>query len=301
MNRGLIGVCGMGRMGAAMAERLLSVGYQVMVWNRDPARCAPLVAAGASMATSPAAVTAACDTVVSMLFDGAAVAAVYQGPQGLLSADATGKLFIDMSTIGPDAAKSVALTVQASGADFLECPVGGTVGPARDGKLLGLVGGAPDALARARPVLEDLCRRIEHAGPVGAGARLKLAVNLPLLVYWQALGEAMGLVADLDMTPDQLADLMADTSGSPMAIKHRSDDLAAMLAGRADPAVGFEARGAEKDLAEMALLSAALGLDAPVTRAARDAYAAAIPAQIGGQDAMTIAALNWRKAKVQPA
>lgn len=301
MNKGLIGVCGMGRMGAAMAQRLLSVGYQVMVWNRDPARCAPLVAAGATMAPSPAAVTAACDTVVSMLFDGTAVAAVYRGPQGLLSQEAKGKLFIEMSTIGPDAAKAVASAVQAAGADFLECPVGGTVGPARDGKLLGLVGGTPDAFARARPVLEDLCRRIEHAGPVGAGARLKLAVNLPLLVYWQALGEAMGLIADLDMTPDQLADLMADTSGSPVAIKHRSGDLAAMLAGRAEPAVGFEARGAEKDLAEMAILSTALGLDAPVTRAARDAYTQALPTQIGGQDAMTIAALNWRKAKGKPA
>jgi 3-hydroxyisobutyrate dehydrogenase len=301
MTPGLIGICGMGRMGAAMAQRLLSVGHPVMVWNRDPARCAPLVAAGASMAATPAEVTAACDTVLSMLFDGPAVAAVYQGPQGLLAADARGRLFIEMSTIGPESSQVTARAVQAAGAEFVECPVGGTVGPARDGKLLGLVGGTPQALDRARPILEQLCRRIEHAGPVGAGARLKLAVNLPLLVYWQALGEAMGLVADLEMTPDQLADLMADTSGSPMAIKFRSGDLAAMLAGRADPAVGFEARGAEKDLREMAVLSASLGLDAPVTRAAHDAFAAALPGQIGGCDAMAIAALNWRKARGQQA
>jgi 3-hydroxyisobutyrate dehydrogenase len=301
MTQGLIGVCGMGRMGAAIAHRLLSVGLPVMVWNRDPARCAPLVAAGASLAATPAEVTAACDTVLSMLFDGPAVAAVYQGAQGLLSVDAGGKLFIEMSTIGPAAIADVAQAAQAAGAEFVECPVGGTVGPAREGKLLGLVGGTPQSLDRARPILEQLCRRIEHAGPVGAGARLKLAVNLPLLVYWQALGEAMGLVADLEMSPDQLADLMADTSGSPVAIKYRTGDLAAMLAGQADPSVGFEARGAEKDLREMALLSAALGLDAPVTRAAHAAFAAALPGQIGGKDAMTIAALNWRKARGQPA
>lgn len=299
MQKAVIGVCGMGRTGTAIAQRLLAQGYPVLVWNRDPARCEPLAAFGASVAATPADVTAACDTVLSMLFDGAAVAAVYQGPQGLLSADAAGKLFIEMSTIGPEAAKSVAQAVTEACAEFLECPVGGTVGPARDGKLLGLVGGSDAALARG-PVLEDLCRRIEHAGPVGAGARLKLAVNLPLLVYWQALGEAMGLVADLDMTAAQLADLMADTSGSPMAIKHRAGDLAAMLAGPTNPPVGFEARGAEKDLSEMAVLSAALGLDAPVTRAARDAYAAALPDQIGGEDAMLIAALNWRRAKGLP-
>lgn len=294
MTQSLIGVCGMGRMGAAMAERLLSVGKTVMVWNRDPARCAPLVEAGAAMAETPADLMEACDTIITMLFDGEAVAAVY--PQ-LLQGDANGKLFIEMSTIGPEACRAVAQEVQAAGADFVECPVGGTVGPARDGKLLGLVGGTQAALDRARPILEQLCRRIEYAGPVGAGSRLKLAVNLPLLVYWQALGEAMGLVTDLDMTPDKLADLMADTSGAPMAIKHRSGDLAAMLADRAEPAVGFEARGAEKDLREMALLSAALGLDAPVTRAAHDAFAAALPAQIGGRDAMTIAALSWRKVR----
>lgn len=297
MTQSLIGVCGLGRMGAAMAERLLSVGHKVMVWNRDPARCAPLVAAGAAMAKTPADLTAACDTIITMLFDGAAVAAVYPH---LLQDDARGKLFIEMSTIGPEACRAVAQKVQAAGADFVECPVGGTVGPARDGKLLGLVGGTQAALDRARPILEQLCRRIEHAGPVGAGSRLKLAVNLPLLVYWQALGEAMGLVTDLDMTPDQLADLMADTSGAPMAIKHRVGDLAAMLADRVEPAVGFEARGAEKDLREMAVLSAALGLDAPVTRAARDAFAAALPDQIGGRDAMAIAALNWRRARGQP-
>lgn len=299
MTKGLVGVCGMGRMGAAMAQRLISVGYTVVVWNRDPARCAPLVAGGATMAATPAALAMACDTVVTMLFDAAAVRDVYQGPGGLLTGDVAGKLFIEMSTIGPDAAMATAAAITSAGAVPLECPVGGTVGPARDGKLLGLVGGSAEAMDRSRPILLDLCRRIEHAGPIGAGARLKLAVNLPLLVYWQALGEAMGLVADLDMTPEQLADLMADTSGAPTAIKHRSGELAAMLAGRADPAVAFEARGAEKDLSEMATLSDALGLDAPVTRAARDAFAAALPDQIGGQDAMTIAALNWRKAKGQ--
>jgi 3-hydroxyisobutyrate dehydrogenase len=149
MTQGLIGICGMGRMGAAMAQRLLSLGHPVMVWNRDPARCAPLVAAGATMAATPAEVTAACDTVLSMLFDGPAVAAVYQGPQGLLAAEAGGKLFIEMSTIGPEAACAVAQAVQAAGADFVECPVGGTVGPARDGKLLGLVGATPASRGRA--------------------------------------------------------------------------------------------------------------------------------------------------------
>lgn len=288
-----LGICGLGRMGAAMAERLLSQGRDLVVWNRDAAKAAPLVALGARQAESPAALAAACDTVITMLYDVAAVEHVYSGPDGLLSGSPKGRLFIEMSTIGPDAITALGQAIEAKGANLVECPVGGTIGPAREGRLLGLVGGSADAVAQAQPVLALLCRRVEHAGPIGAGARLKLAVNLPLLVYWQALREAMGLVADLDMTPERLADLMADTSGACMAVKHRAGDLAALLAGTAEPAVAFEAKGAAKDLSQMVQAAAAQGRALPVTTAARDAFAAAAAGPIAGRDAMAITALDW--------
>lgn len=287
------GICGLGRMGAAMAERLLSQGVDLVVWNRDPAKAAPLVALGARLADSPAALAAACDTVITMLYDAAAVDQVYSGPQGLLAGTPTGTLFIEMSTIGPDAILALGQAVAAKGADLIECPVGGTIGPAREGRLLGLVGGSAEAVARAQPTLALLCRRIEHAGPLGAGARLKLAVNLPLLVYWQALREAMGLVADLDMPPEKLADLMADTSGACMAVKHRVADLAALLSGTGEPGLSFEAKGAAKDLSHMVETAAAQGQAMPVTAAARDAFIAAAAGPIAGRDAMTITALDW--------
>lgn len=293
MDDTVIGICGLGRMGAAMAERLLSQGRTLVVWNRDPAKAAPLVALGARLADSPAAVAAACGTVITMLYDAAAVQAVYSGPQGLLSRPAQGRLFIEMSTIGPEAIAGLARSVAGAGGALLECPVGGTIGPAREGRLLGLVGGDPDTVARARPLLDLLCRRVEHAGPLGAGARLKLAVNLPLLVYWQALREAMGLVAYLDMPPERLADLMADTSGACMAVKHRVGELAALLADGAEPGLSFEARGAVKDLSQMVDTATAQGQAAPVTAAARDAFAAAAAGPIAGRDAMAITALDW--------
>lgn len=132
------GICGLGRMGAAMAERLLSQGVDLVVWNRDPAKAAPLVALGARLADSPAALAAACDTVITMLYDAAAVDQVYSGPQGLLAGTPTGTLFIEMSTIGPDAILALGQAVAAKEADLIECPVGGTIGPAREGRLLGL-------------------------------------------------------------------------------------------------------------------------------------------------------------------
>ncbi len=87
---------------------------------------------------------------------------------------------------------------------MIDCPVGGSVGPASDGKLFGFVGGADADVARRRPVLDQMCRRVEHVGPVGAGASMKLAINLPLMVYWQAFGEALSLVAPLKLDPDRL-------------------------------------------------------------------------------------------------
>ena len=98
-----------------------------------------------------------------------------------------------MSTVRPETEKALAAEVGAKGAALIECPVGGTVGPAMEGKLFGFVGGEASDVERARPILDDLCRRVEHVGAVGAGASVKLAINLPLLVYYQALGEALSL------------------------------------------------------------------------------------------------------------
>jgi len=181
-----VGVCGMGRMGASIAERLIAVGHEVGVWNRDTTKTKPLVDAGAKAFASPAALAEGCDVTIVMLLNDAATEAVYRGPSGLLKAKLGDKLVIDMSTIRPDTMTSAGNAVTQAGAAFVECPVGGSKVPAKEGKLFGFVGGVDADVARAKPLLEQLCRRIEHVGPLGAGATLKLAVNLPLLVYWQA-------------------------------------------------------------------------------------------------------------------
>ena len=169
-----VGVAGLGRMGAAMAARLAEVGHQVSGWNRSAEKAQALAAAGVTIVPTPAALAAGAETIVSSLTDAAAIDAVYGGPDGLLSGPVDGRLFIEMSTVAPATEIALAATVRAKGAAFVECPVGGTVGPARTGKLIGLMGAdAPDA-ARARPLLEQLCRRLEHVGPVGAGAVMKL-------------------------------------------------------------------------------------------------------------------------------
>ncbi len=169
-----IGVCGTGRMGSSIAQRLIAVGHEVGVWNRDMAKTKPLTEAGAKAFASPAELVEACDAIIVMLLNDAASDAVYRGPSGLLKGKLAGKLVIDMSTVRPDTMQTVGAAVLQRGAAFVECPVGGSIGPAREGKLFALVGGEQADIARAKPVLEQLCRRIEHVGALGSGATVKL-------------------------------------------------------------------------------------------------------------------------------
>lgn len=262
-----IGLAGTGKMGAAMARRLMASGHTVTVWNRTAARAQPLLGEGATWAASPAALAASADVVLTMLIDEAALDEVYLGAEGLLAGPATGRLFIDMSTVSPAKPQQIGAQVQAAGGSFMECPVGGSVGPAKEGRLLGFVGGAAEDLARARPVLEALCRRIEHVGPLGAGATMKLTINLPLMVYWQTLSEALTLVQPLGLDPARVVDILADTSGGPNMLKVRGAAIAQALSGQAGP-VSVDVATMRKDMRAMLAQGAELGARLPLTETA---------------------------------
>jgi 3-hydroxyisobutyrate dehydrogenase len=262
-----IALAGTGKMGAAMVRRLMASGHAVTVWNRTAARAQALLDEGATWASSPAALAASADIVLTMLIDEAALDEVYLGADGLLAGPAAGRLFIDMSTVSPAKPQQIGAQVQAAGGSFLECPVGGSVGPAKEGRLLGFVGGAAEDLARARPVLEALCRRIEHVGPLGAGATMKLTINLPLMVYWQTLSEALSLVQPLGLDPARVVDILADTSGGPNMLKVRGAAIAQALSGQAGP-VSVDVATMRKDMRAMLAQGAALGTRLPLTETA---------------------------------
>ena len=257
-----LGVAGIGKMGAAVAARLIEVGHDVTVWNRTPEKAKAV--AGASVAASPAELAQKSEAILSILTDAAALDAVYNGHSGLLGGDVTGKLLIDMSTVLPATETALARAVRATGAAFVECPVGGSTGPARQGKLIGLMGAEPADAARARPILEQLCRRLEHAGPVGSGAVLKFTINLPLMVYWQALGEALALARSLAIDPDRLMDLLGDTSGAANVLKVRAPGIAAMLKGGAGGPVTFDVDGGIKDMQSMLAEAKSRGIELPL-------------------------------------
>jgi 3-hydroxyisobutyrate dehydrogenase len=293
-----IGICGTGRMGSAIAQRLMSLGYEVSVWNRDPAKTKPIVAAGAKLAASAAELVDGCEATIVMLLNDAATEAVYGAPNGILKAKLAGKLVIDMSTVRPDTMKSAGTSVLQKGAAFVECPVGGSTAPAREGKLLGLIGGAQADVARAMPILQQLCRRTEHVGELGSGSMMKLAVNLPLLVYWQALGEALTICKPLNLPADRLINILTDTSGAPAAMKGRGPVIAKVLGGAPLGETAFGLNAAKKDLACAVQFGASIHAELPVTASALACYEEAEAAGLGDADA-TAVSTRWtqRKAK----
>lgn len=290
-----IGLVGLGRMGSAIAARLAEGGNEMTVWNRTPSKTAPLIALGARLAETPKDLAESTDFIVTMLKDEAALDDVYNGPHGVLAADLKGRLIIDMSTVPPETGQMLAVKVRAKGASFIECPVGGSVGPARSGQLLGLAGGTQEDVDRAMPLLSQLCRRVERIGDVGTAASLKLAINLPLLVFFQAFGEAYSLIKHLGHSPAWLIEMMSETAGAANVLRMRGKVVAAALSGDlSEPAV-FDVNTGRKDLRVIVDYASRHHQTLPITERAFTVYDMAVKDGWGERDMATFPAY-WNTA-----
>jgi 3-hydroxyisobutyrate dehydrogenase len=283
MSQMRVGIAGLGKMGAVVAERLMAAGHDVGVWNRSAAKATPLVERGARVAETPAALVAESDIVLTLVSDDAAVMDVYAGKNGLLSGDCGGKLLVDMSTVRPGTHQELMKKVEGAGARFVECPVGGSVKVASEGNLLGFAGGETADVESAREVLQHLCRRIDHAGPMGAGAALKLAINLPLLVYWQALGEAVALCDGYGFDPEWLVELFSESSGGPNTLKVRGPNIAKALTGGEVP-LSVDLATMRKDLGLMLDAARATGKESPLVEKVHSLFGLASDAGKAGID-----------------
>ncbi len=274
-----VGFAGLGKMGAVMAPRFLDAGHELIVWNRTPAKAEALKVRGAQVAATPADLARA-EIVVSVLSDDVSVSGFYDK---LLTGDVAGKLFIDMSTIRPATTKQVAAAVAAKGAAFIDAPVSGTVGPAKDGKLLILAGGSEADLVRAKPVFDILGRKVIHCGPVGTGALMKLVFNLPLAVYWAALAEALAMGREGGLAPAAMIEALID---SPVALGALPIKAAAIL-GEPGP-VAFDVASMHKDLLAILETGGNAGVPMPTAQAALSTYAATIAGGWKDEDSVAI-------------
>ncbi|MDI9331970.1 MAG: NAD(P)-dependent oxidoreductase [Alphaproteobacteria bacterium] len=259
-----VGIVGMGKMGQAVAQRMLGLDHEVWVWNRNASRAQAVVASGAKLAVHPADLARDCDVVVNLLTDAAAVEQVYCGPQGLLSQPRA--VLIESSTVAPEFQEKMAQVAQLAGARYLECPVSGSIGPAKEGKLIGFVGGDAAVVSQARSLLDQMCRKVVLVGAHGNGARMKLCVNLPLMVYWQTLGEALSLVRSLEIDPKELVDVLTESSGGPNMLKVRGGMIADALAGTPQATVTVDLATMRKDVCTMVEQGAKNGCPMPLTQ-----------------------------------
>ncbi len=212
-----IGYIGLGAMGSRIAARLMASGNQLYGTNRTAAKAQPLIDHGMTWADTPREVAAAADVVFSMVSDDAALAAITEGPDGILAGLGPGKLYIDMSTVSPTASRALAARVAALGSHMLDAPVSGSVPQAESGTLTIMVGGDPEAFAAVEPLLRELGQTVTLVGANGQGLLLKLAINISLAVQTLAFSEGLLLAERGGVDSDVAAEVMGSSAiGSPM-------------------------------------------------------------------------------------
>ena len=215
----VVAVLGLGAMGSRMARRILDAGHDVVVWNRTPEKAADLRRAGAMSAETPAEATRRAAAVITMLSDPEALAAVSEGPDGIVSAVDDGTTVIEMSTVGPAAITRLASALPEQ-TPLLDAPVLGSVSEAESGSLKVFVGGPAELVRRWTPLLSTL-GSVLHAGPPGSGAAAKLVANATLFGVLGALGEALALADGLGLSRDVAFNVLAATPVAAQAERRR--------------------------------------------------------------------------------
>ena len=237
-----IGFIGLGIMGKPMAMNLLAAGYALTVHSRSPGPVDEVVAAGATRASGAAEVAKASDVTITMLPDTSDVELVLTGEDGVLEGVAAGALVIDMSSIDPAPTRRFAETFATRDVAMLDGPVSGGERGAIDGTLSIMIGGEPDAVARAMPIFEVLGKTIVHVGPSGAGQVTKACNQLVVAATIEAVAEALLLAERSGVDPAKVREaLLGGFAGSKILEVHGQR----MLDRAFDP--GFRIRLHRKD------------------------------------------------------
>jgi 3-hydroxyisobutyrate dehydrogenase-like beta-hydroxyacid dehydrogenase len=216
-----LGFIGLGIMGGNMVSRLLEKGHTITGYNRTRAKAQWLVDRGMRFAETPKAVAAAADVTFTMVTNTAALAAVTDGPDGVLAGLSAGKFFVDMSTVSPEASRALATKVREKGADMVDAPVSGSVLTLQQGKLSVMVGGRKETFEQLKPVLLDLGPKVTHVGENGLALSMKIAINLSLAVQMLAFSEGV-LLAEKSGIPREVAvDVLVHSAVASPMIQYR--------------------------------------------------------------------------------
>ena len=280
-----IGFIGLGIMGTAMTLRLLAQGWPVTVWNLEPERVPPLVAAGAVAAPSPEEVTRASDIVIMCVLHTDAVRDCVFGAQGIAAAAGPGKILIDHSTIDPAATREMARQLKAhSGMGWVDAPVSGGPVQSRSGTLTIMAGGDAGDVAAIRPVMADLAANFTHIGPSGAGQSAKMINQLIVGSTYVVLAEALTLAEAAGVDASQLPQCLAGGHADSSLLRHLYPQ---MQARDFDPPRSY-ARQLLKDLKAVTACAKELSLSLPMLEAATRRYSDYVEQGNGMKDTASI-------------
>ena len=208
-----IGFIGVGHMGGPMARNLLKAGHQVTIFDPDAENAKAMVSGGAKQAASLVELSAASDTVVSMLPSGRELRVAYLDNDGVVAHAKSNALLIDCSTTDVDSARAVADAAKKRGLQFLDSPVSGGVAGAEAGTLTFMAGGEESAVEAARPILMAMGKNVVHTGASGSGQAAKICNNLILGISMIGVCEAFVLAEQLGLSPDKLFVVSSTSSG----------------------------------------------------------------------------------------
>ncbi len=278
-----VGFVGLGIMGRPMALNLMKGGHTLTVWARRQESMVPLLEAGAQGAESPAAVAAQSDVVFSMVADAPDVREVMLGAQGVAQSAHPGLIAVDMSTIPPAAARSLAADLAAKGIAFLDAPVsGGEVG-AIAGTLSIMVGGDQKAFDQVQQLFSCMGKNVVYIGGPGAGQVAKAANQILTGVGVLAVAEAMAFAKKNDVDPARVREaLMGGFAGSKILENHGQR----MLDRNFKP--GFKSWMHEKDMNIVMQTAHELGLYLPASAATAQMYKAMVGTGMGDEDSIAV-------------
>lgn len=279
MNKPRVTLLGLGLMGSGMARRILTTGFPLTVFNRNPAKAEALAAAGAQVAVSPRAAAAGADVIISMVADDTAARAVWLGDDGALAGTRPGTVCIESSTVTPEWVRELQAATIARQCELLDAPVTGSRDHAAAGELNFLVGGSATTLDKVRPVLAAMSKSSTLLGPVCSGALVKLINNFVCAVQVAALAEGIAMIERSGL--DRALALGILTHGAP------GSPLVKMLSARmtaADYTPHFHLRLMAKDLGYAIREADTHALDLTTATAALGAFERAVEAGHGDKD-----------------
>lgn len=273
------GFLGLGIMGRGMAANLVKAGNKLVVWNRTPDKCAPLVQLGAQQAQSPADVIAACDVTFAMVSDPEASLELLFGTGGVLEAMGEGKSYVDCSTVDPHTAIEVGQSITEQGGRFLEAPVSGSKKPAEDGTLIFLCAGDQTLLDEVRPVLDVMGKATHYLGATGQAARMKLVINMIMGSMMTGFGEGLALAQKADLDVSELLAVLDEGAMANPVFRLKGPRMAA-----GDFSTAFPLKHQQKDMRLALQLGEDLTQPLPAAATANALFLRAKEAGFGDDD-----------------